>query len=69
MAKEVSTDDLCLLYNSYDTDGYIYEDKTDYSKRDWRDEEYEKDYKPIPCKDPWAVDMALLFNYKTDLPF
>lgn len=64
MAKELTTDDLVLLYSNYDSDGIVYED----DNHDWGtsnaydlDEEDVKDFKEIPCKDPFTVDLALIF--------
>ena len=74
MAKELTTDDLVLLYSNYDSDGIVYED----DNHDWGtsnaydlDEEDVKDFKEIPCKDPFTVDLALIFwlKWKTIIPF
>ena len=74
MAKELTTDDLVLLYSNYDSDGVVYED----DNHDWGtsnaydlDEEDVKDFKEIPCKDPFTVDLALIFwlKWKTIIPF
>lgn len=74
MAKELTTDDLVLLYSNYDSDGIVYEDHN----HDWGtsnaydlDEEDVKDFKEIPCKDPFTVDLALIFwlKWKTIIPF
>ena len=73
MNKELTTDDLVYLYSCYDSDGIVYED----DRHDWGtpnaydlDEEDIKDFKPIPCKDPFWVDLALLRKFKgTIIPF
>lgn len=64
MAKELTTDDLVLLYSNYDSDGIVYED----DRHDWGtpnaydlDEEDVRDFKEIPCKDPFTVDLAIIF--------
>ena len=74
MAKELTTDDLVLLYSNYDSDGIVYED----DRHDWGtpnaydlDEEDVRDFKEIPCKDPFTVDLAIIFwlKWKSIIPF
>jgi hypothetical protein len=66
MNQEMTTDDLVLLYSCYDSDWIVYEDKRDYDL----DEEDIKEFKEIPCKEAWLVDMALCMKYSdTIIPF